>query len=180
MNQNDEQLLWQLRSLRKDVLPTNDLWPGIAARIAQAPVASTGVEAGHRKPARSRRPVHFAPWAMAASLVLALGVAWQLRPAPDAVLPAGSDMTGAATASATPLIQREAAAMTREYDAALQELRGVGTPAAPASAALRQLDRSAAQIRTALDHDPEARFLLERLRRTYQKRLALTQRATLA
>jgi hypothetical protein len=45
---------------------------------------------------------------------------------------------------------------------------------------LRELDRSARQIRTALARDPEARFLLERLRRTYSLRLELTQRAALA
>ena len=46
--------------------------------------------------------------------------------------------------------------------------------------ALHELDRSAAQIRTALARDPDARFLLERLRRTYSLRLALTQRAALS
>jgi hypothetical protein len=42
--------------------------------------------------------------------------------------------------------------------------------------ALKVLDRSAAQIRTALTRDPDARFLLERLQRTYDRRLELTQR----
>ncbi|HET6434301.1 MAG TPA: hypothetical protein VFG18_01105 [Xanthomonadaceae bacterium] len=37
-----------------------------------------------------------------------------------------------------------------------------------------------AQIRTALEHDPDARFLLDQLRRTYAQRLALTQRAAFA
>ena len=41
------------------------------------------------------------------------------------------------------------------------------------------LDRSAAQIRTALARDPDARFLLDRLQRTYTRRLALTQRLAL-
>jgi len=43
----------------------------------------------------------------------------------------------------------------------------------------RDLDRSAAQIRSALAKDPDARFLLDRLRHTYAMRLALTQRAAL-
>jgi hypothetical protein len=45
---------------------------------------------------------------------------------------------------------------------------------------LRELDHSARQIRTALERDPDARFLLDRLRKTYTLRLELTQRADLS
>ena len=44
---------------------------------------------------------------------------------------------------------------------------------------LEVLDESAAQIRHAIATDPQARFLLEQLRRTYARRLALTQRAVM-
>ena len=59
--------------------------------------------------------------------------------------------------------------MTREYQAALRELDSATTdrPATnKAAPALRELDRSAAQIRTAMTRDPDARFLLERLQHT--------------
>jgi hypothetical protein len=78
-------------------------------------------------------------------------------------------------------MQAEARAMTREYNAALREVEASAPEAsATQQPALHELDRSAAQIRTALARDPDARFLLERLRRTYSLRLALTQRAALS
>lgn len=166
INGGDETLLWQLRGLRRERMPDNDLWPGIAARIAQAsPVAGDGNVVSLRR----HRAVRFAPWALAASLVLAIGVSWQQRPdfGPPRAIPSAQ------------LIHREADAMTREYDAALRELQASGRPATVSADALRQLDQSAAQIRTALARDPDARFLLDRLRHTYEKRLELTQRATL-
>ena len=151
-----DSLRWQLRSLRRDAAPERDLWPAIAQRIATTPQ----VPACPPAPAAWRR---FAPLATAASLALAIGLAWQLRPAPAP----GPDMEAR-------LLTAEADAMTREYQAALLELNhGVG-PQTPQE--LRVLDRSAAQIRTALRRDPDARFLLERLQRTYERRLELTQR----
>ena len=82
----------------------------------------------------------------------------------------------AANRPIVPLVSREAEAMTIEYQAALRVI-GTSAPAAPpASPALQVLDQSAAQIRTALARNPESRFLLDRLQRTYTRRLALTQR----
>jgi hypothetical protein len=79
-----------------------------------------------------------------------------------------------------PRLDRQADAMTREYQAALREIEATTpgrTDAHPEAAALRELDHSAKQIRTALERDPDARFLLDRLRKTYTQRLAITQRA---
>ncbi|MDQ3056894.1 MAG: hypothetical protein M3Q96_04005 [Pseudomonadota bacterium] len=153
-------LRWSLRGLRRDVAPEHDLWSGIALRIAQAPASSQPVA-----DRRHRRWNGAAPLAIAASLVFAVGVAWQLRPV--------SPQAGASQAAN---LAHEAAAMTREYDAALSE---VATPDRADFPALRELDRSAAAIRTALTRDPDARFLLDRLRHTYERRLALTQRIAL-
>ena len=166
MNAGDEQLLWQLRGLRRERMPDSDLWPGIAARIGQAER-----DAAPAKVVRMRRrlnPGTFAPWALAASLALVVGVSWQQRP----------DFAAPGTSPSAHLIHREADAMTREYNAALRELQVAGRPSSGSKDALRQLDQSAAQIRTALARDPGARFLLDRLRSTYEKRLDLTQRAT--
>ena len=156
----DARLRLALRGLRRDVQPERDLWPELAARLAQTPQQSS--VATHRRP-------WMPAFALAASLLLAVGVAWQLRPvdAPD---------------ESARLIQHEAQAMTREYRAALFELQRSAPPPSPTSPvtpALHELDRSAEQIQTALARDPDARFLLERLRKTYAQRLALTQRATL-
>lgn len=158
-NINDDALRWQLRALRKDVPPQRDLWPDIAARIAATPR-----ETPLRTTKRNTR--WFAPAAMAASLLLAVGVVWQggLLPGP-----------GSAT---DPLMRQEATALTREYQGALQAMPQTRSSSAYAPA-LRDLDSSAAKILVALEHDPNARFLLEQLRRTYARRLALTQRAAL-
>lgn len=72
--------------------------------------------------------------------------------------------------------------MAREYGAALQELQAATPQSLPPrveTVTLQELDRSADQIRDALKRDPGARFLFERLRRTYAQRLALTRRNTL-
>lgn len=177
---NDAHLLWQLRGLRREQAPGNDLWPGIAARIA----AERRPADGNVVPLRRRGAMRLVPWALAATLALALGAAWQLRPAsapavPLAVAPATAPAF-APGAGQPRLAHREAQALTLEYAAALRELKTAGTPAPAVDRDLRQLDRSAEQIRTALARDPDAHFLLDRLRRTYEKRLELTQRATLS
>ena len=75
-------------------------------------------------------------------------------------------------------MRQEANALTREYQGALQSMPQTRSSSAYAPA-LRDLDSSAAKILVALEHDPNARFLLEQLRRTYARRLELTQRAAL-
>lgn len=165
MNTHDEETLrWQLRGLRRDLEPHADVWTGIAARIATTPqeAVATG------KP-RTRR---FAPWAMAASLLLAVGVVWQMMPAARTQAPAGN-----------PVIRQQAVAMALDYERAFARLQqghlqqGVIEP--EMHGAFGELDRSAAQILTAIDRDPNAPFLLEQLRRTYARRLQLTQRAVM-
>ncbi|MFC5570318.1 hypothetical protein ACFPN1_09640 [Lysobacter yangpyeongensis] len=143
-------LRWQLRALRQDTPPSHDLWPGIAARLP-----------AQRTAPRSRRWLR--PLALAASLVLAVGVAgWFAR---------GTQV--AAPASPT-LVQREADGLTRQYQAALQEMQAP-TPAT-LQPTVEALDRDAATIRAALARDPDSVLLLEQLRRTYAHRLALAQR----
>ena len=148
-------LRWQLRSLRQDTVPANDLWPGIAARLTPQQVARP-------RPQRWVRPM-----ALAASLVLAVGtVGWLAqRPAPQ---PQPSE--------AATLVQREADSLALQYQAALQEVQ------APMPVSLQPtaeaLDRDVAVIREALARDPESVRLLEQLRRTYAHRLALAQRVT--
>ncbi len=152
---SDDALRWQLRALRRDAPPARDLWPDIAARLAAVPQAAAP------RPPRRRA----APFALAASVLLAVAMTWQLQhhQAP----------------AAGPLIQREAAALTRDYTGALAQLDAHGQASPELAPALHALDRSAADIRRAIATDPDARFLLERLRRTYARRLALTQRAAL-
>ena len=148
---SDSELRWQLRQLPREIDPPRDLFPGIAARL--------------QRPAAPRRKPWFAGLAVAASLCVAAGLAWQLRqPAP-----APADFRAE-------LVQREAAALTLEYRAALDQFEGAPMPE-PLQPTLATLDESAADIRRAIERDPEAVFLLDQLRRTYAHRLSLTQRA---
>nr|WP_295377443.1 hypothetical protein [Pseudoxanthomonas sp.] len=178
MNEENDRLRWQLKGLRQDTPPTRDLWPGIAARIAglPQPEAAPGPERGHGFPWRKgASPDHggsltrtgarrLVPWAMAASMLLAVGFLWQATHL---------------TSPQEPLIRQEAALLTRDYQGALAQIQGA--EAHPElGGALQELDRSAEEILAALDRAPNTRFLLEQLRRTYAKRLALTQRAMMS
>jgi len=157
--QEEETLRWQLRGLRRDVEPQADLWPGIAARIAATPQ-----EAALPGKSRTRQ---LAPWAVAASLLLAVGMVWRMVPVAPQQAPVGN-----------PLIRQQAVAMTLDYERAFAHLQQ-GDIQPEMHGAFGELDRSAAQILTAIDRDPDASFLLEQLRRTYARRLQLTQRAVM-
>ena len=161
----DAALRLALRGLRQDRDPARDLWPGIEARIHALPQASVPVSPTKR---------WAWPLAMAASMLLSAGVAWQMRPAEAPMAARQADVRVAAT-----LVQREAGTLTVQYQAALREL---DVQPAPASwqPGLEALDRSAAEIRSALQQNPDSRLLLERLRETYTRRLALSRRALYA
>jgi hypothetical protein len=160
-----------LRGLRRDVEPGNDLWPGIAARIGALPQHPQAL-----RPSAASRCAW--PLATAALLLLAVGVSWKSQLASPS--PAWSGARIATTAGATrrkaPLVQREAETLTVQYQAALREMDAHAVPAGW-QPGLEALDRSAAEIRGALQRDPDSRLLLERLRDTYTRRLALSRRA---
>jgi len=161
-------LRFRLRELRRDVPPARDLWPALSARLAaaQAHAPAQHIVAASRH--RRRRGLRGVTWlATAASVALAVGIGWQLRP--TAVPTPSSDTNRDA------MLVRQADAMTREYDAALRELEAAA-PATRQAGVLRQLDRSANEVRAALARDPDAAFLLERLQRVYAQRLSLTRR----
>lgn len=149
----DHELRWQLRQLPREIEPARDLWPGISARL--------------QAPALPRRRPWLAVLSLAACLCLAVGLAAMLRPAPAATPDLSAE-----------LVHREAEAMTLEYQAALQEMRGAPIPE-PLAPVLATLDDSAGEIRAALAEQPGSVRLLDQLKRTYSRRLALTQRAAL-
>jgi hypothetical protein len=106
---------------------------------------------------------------MAASLLLAAGLAWRLQPPPAAAPGPGND-PGAV------IVKAQARAISEEYQAALRQYRGA--PIAPEyGASLQSLDQSLVEIQRAIAADPDSLFLLEQLQKTYSRRLALTQRA---
>ena len=118
------------------------------------------------------------PVALAASLAgaLAIGAAWHVMQRPGE--PDTGDVATPVAQAAAGDIQLQAQGMVREYQAALAEVGGV--PVTPAlQPGLAELDRNAAQILAALQQDPDSALLLQQLRRTYSRRLALSQRAAL-
>ena len=71
----------------------------------------------------------------------------------------------------------EARRLSTDYRQALEALPPEAEKSPSLAPAIHELDRSAAQIRRALARDPDSRLLLEQLRRTYARRLELSQRA---
>lgn len=181
---SDEALTRSLRGLHREAFPTADLWPGIAARLQARPLTRKGVRAlssggkaqgafhpdaasGPPPKAVPRRRARQVPFALAATMVLALGITgwWQAA--------------GSSASVEQGVVQREAMGMTRQYQAALAEIdkvAGAGKPLA-LQPTFDELDRNARLILDAIDHDPDSRLLLQQLRRTYSRHLALAQRS---
>jgi len=153
----EAELRLALRGLRRDIEPSRDLWPGIEGRLRpQRPVA---------------RPARIWPWALAASMTLALGLAWQgSGPVAPRPVPVATPMAAAAP------ITSEADALTLHYEAALRELDVASVPASW-QAGLQALDHSAALVQAALRQHPDSPQLLEQLRQLYARRIALSRRA---
>lgn len=164
MNTDDNDLRFALRGLRQDIEPGRDLWPGIAARLEEA-------EAAARAPRRTHRwRRRWQPLALAASVALVALVGVRMKAVLDTPAPAAP--------SHMPL-RAEAVRMTRDYQVALARMQGVDMPLALAPT-VQELDRSADQILHAIDRDPHSPQLLQTLRYTYDRRLALTRRAALS
>lgn len=145
-----EALRWQLRALRQDALPARDLWPSIAPAL---------------QPRLIGRPPVRTPWlALAASLLLVAGVVGIWHGRID-----GNDAGRAALV--------EARRLSTDYRQALAAMPADADTARVLAPAFDELDRSAEQIRRALARDPDSQLLLEQLRRTYTRRLELSQRA---
>jgi hypothetical protein len=154
---------WQLRQLPREREPSRDLWAGIAAAIAHPQrVAHASRGSGWRT----------AGSALAACLVLGvfgLGLA----------KPRLFETVG--LRRATPehqLVLKEAAAIRKQYQVELRQFRNKPVPT-DITPALIELDQSADNIMVALNSHPDAVFLLDQLRRTYARRLQLTQRVAM-
>jgi len=178
MQMGEAEMRMALRGLRRDIEPGQDLWPGIAARLQSLPQQSG------QPSLTASRPTWLWPFAMAASLLLAVGLVWQispLKPVGDVVLQTArtSPVNSSAVSESETLVQREADSMTVHYESALREMEFQSLPVGW-QAGLDALDRSAIEIRTAMQHDPNSRLLLERLRTTYTRRLVLARRALYA
>lgn len=154
----EARLRMALLALRRGIEPGHDLWPGIATRLSSQSVVA-------------RPPRRIWPLAMAASLLLALGLARQ--GGPDMARPVA--VAALAPAAVAP-VASEAETLTLHYQAALREL-DVGAVPASWQPGLDALDHGARQVLAALRQSPQSPQLLEQLRQIYARRLALSRRA---
>ena len=148
---DDLSLLRDLRALPREREPSHDLWPGIATRLQMSTTQTR------------KRHTWRAPLAVALAASLALVAVFALRAVPLENTPSPRN----------DLVQREADAISREYTVAFDQLGPLPAPLQPAAA---ELERSAQDIRVALREQPDATYLLTRLRSTYEQRLRLGQR----
>jgi hypothetical protein len=167
MNQSNDELdlLRRLRQLPREVEPARDLWSGIAARIDAPSATSAPRSRGWRL-----------AFALAASSALVVVLAWQLMPRSTDV-PATALSAGTSPAR-DELVRRQAEAIAIEYRLALEPFAAAPMPSALLPAAT-ELDSSAERLLDALREQPDATYLLDRLRRTYDQRLKLAQRVAL-
>ncbi|MBP7624671.1 MAG: hypothetical protein KA763_11930 [Xanthomonadales bacterium] len=153
-----------LKTLPPAIEPDRDLFPGIAGRL-------------DARPANLRHARGVFPFAAAAGFAAVAIVAGWLA------VQRGPMADPAMVAQQSPTVLREARALRAEYSAALMagtsnqwtQLREQADPRLVA--AWTELDTAEAEITAALEQDPDARFLLNRLRQVQDQRLHLTQKA---
>jgi len=167
MNEHDDDLRFALRGLRQDATPERDLWQGIAAQLEPRTPQAVSTPRIQRRP---HRP--WQPFAMVAAVALVAVLGMRLTPLLDAP-------RSAAAPTHAPL-RAEAVRMTRSYQIALEHMQGGEAMPVALAPAVQDLDQSAAQILDAIDRDPRSRQLLQTLRYTYDRRLALTRRVALS
>lgn len=158
----------RLRALPREREMQHDLWPGIAARIERGPA--------QRRPGRRRSWLIASTSLLAASLVLVWGLVHNFT---GVVTTATRSVSVDTDRWSSQLVRREADAITIEYQRASAPLLSQPLPDAIRGAVV-ELDHSAVQIRDALRTQPDATYLLERLRRTQERRLHLLQRVALS
>ncbi len=166
MNDHDHDLRFALRGLRQDAMPGRDLWQDIAAQLE--PRAAQPLPGLAQRRVRRR----WQPVALVAAVALVAVIAPRLMPVADAPAPA-------AAPSRAPL-RAAAVRMTRDYQIALERMQSGGTMPVALAPTVQDLDQSAAQILEAIDRDPGSRQLLQTLRYTYDRRLALTRQVALS
>jgi hypothetical protein len=166
----------RLQALKVDEQPSRDLWTGIVGRL-EAPRR----EDAPRVIAAPRRAPRALPWAIAAGVLVALG-ATSLLVQRDGGEPAPALAAREATVPWT-LVQMQALDAT--FAGALHSTSGERSSDARVArlppdlaAATTELDAACAELETALRANPDAAYLLHRLRRTHEQRLRLARLGT--
>ncbi|HET9482560.1 MAG TPA: hypothetical protein VFO79_01275 [Xanthomonadales bacterium] len=172
---SDFELRRRLKDLKVERQPTRDLWPAIAAQL----------DAPAWRPARAPRRVML-PWAAVAAVALAVIAGVWLATHLDSMAGArdAAPQLAAAPASTAPsydapmMLRNEARAMQASFDGAIAAAaeHAPRTPRSPElAAAARELDAATAELTEALVQEPDATYLVELLRRTQERRIALAK-----
>ena len=169
----------EMRKLDGAVDPARDLWPSIAARIADAP-ALAPVGAGRRR----------ARWmAIAATLIVAVGTAttayrWQCSEPPadgQKIAQMQADPAAAIAGRERPPGRSPSASEATDGRERPRTALDWAVPADPRLAATAQnLDTASAQLQDALEQRPDAVFLVGLLNRTNAQRLRLLRKSPYA
>jgi hypothetical protein len=172
-------LLEQASALPRELSPSRDLWPEVAARLDP--------RATLRFPLRRAAPSGWLPATLAAAAVLAVAFAWLARTdrvaddrrqavaAPSGIArPAGHSPEPGAMFEA----EREYAEATTALLAALEQRRALLAPETLRAVErdLQVIDEALAEIRKALAQDPASGPLNHLLASTHQKKVKALQR----
>jgi hypothetical protein len=167
---DDLRLRRQLRALAQDRPPQRDLWPQIAAALPP------------RRPRASWRRPGPALWALAAGMVVAIGLALVPLPVADPdQLPTVAAMAAADRADDAPdsvdvLLSAYDQVLAAERDWRDRRPLPLATPGAQERvAAARELDASLATLAAALRLEPQSQLLRRLMHQTLQQRTALIQ-----
>ena len=156
----------RLGALRTEREPERDLWPSIAARLAEPAAVATAAPA--------RRRFRYAPFAVAAGVAMLALLGTLMGARHHATLVAEQQREDAARRVAA-----EIAVLDASYRGAETELGRIAPvpPQARANPALENasatLTTAEAELRGSLATDPRAEFLLDLLARAKAKQIAL-------
>ncbi len=175
-------LLEKVRTLPARVPPSGDLWPGIAAAIAEQPVVRGGF--GKPRP-RFARPNWWQAMGVAAGLVLAstvlIGYLLQpVGPPASAPQPSAISLTTTAALAAFAESEDDFVKARSELLSALEQREGSISPQTMVVVmdSMRILDESISGISAALEQNPGSARLVELLASAYQREIDLLQQAT--
>ena len=164
MNDRNDSLVKRAAALPAEIEPARDLWPGIASQLA--PQTEHASVAKH----------NVWPAALAAGLALAVlssSVTWWIANRPDV---STERIVAAMTDSMTPFAEdAEMLQVRQQLTVSLDESLNRLSPRTRRQVGLNLLEihQSLADIRVALDEDPNNAFLHQLLHTTYQQELGL-------
>jgi hypothetical protein len=173
-----EALLARAAALPRELEPTRDLWPGIAARL-QGGVRVLGFPRRAEPRRRASRPLGLLAAAAALVAVSSSVTAVLVRPEPKPERDAPDQFAVAVDADPLLRAERDYERAAAELMAAIEERRDLLAPQTREAieSSLSVMDRALLDLRTALESDPGNRELARLFNTTHRKRVDLLREA---